>query len=324
VTTIAITAGDPCGIGPEVILKALASWRAPAATQLVVIGHLPVFEAAARRLRLRLPSWRLIQPHARWPAEARILLLACPHAPPVQPGRSGVAAGRASLAYLNIAVALCRARKVQALVTGPVTKWAIQRARPRFVGQTELLAAALGRRSVVMAFVSDRLRVALLTRHLPLRRVPQALTRGLVQETLRIVSTDLRRRLGVRRPRLVVCGLNPHAGEAGRFGSEEARVLAPAIRAARRAGILCEGPVAADGFFARPRGDAVICCYHDQGLIPFKMAARDLGCQVTLGLPIVRTAPDHGSALDIARRGVADPGSMRYALEVAARLARRR
>ena len=306
--TVALTAGDPCGIGPEVILKALAAWRPTAGARLIVIGDLAVFESAARRLGRRVPQW------PEW--------LDCGRSNSFTPGRSSALAGRASLDYVDRAIALARARRIQALVTGPVTKWAVARARPGFVGHTEYLADAFRVRNVVMMFVSEQLRVALLTRHLPLARVSRAITPRLVRTSIRLTAETLRARFGIRRPRLALCGVNPHAGE-GAPDSLEARVMRPALAALRRQGISCDGPVAADGFFAGSirRYDAVVCPYHDQGLIPFKMAARDRGCQLTAGLPLVRTSPDHGSGLDIAGQGIADPGSMRYALALAMRLA---
>jgi 4-hydroxythreonine-4-phosphate dehydrogenase len=183
----------------------------------------------------------------------------------------------------------------------------------------------MGRREVAMMFVSDPMRLVLLTRHLPLRAVAAAVDCREALATMGVAVAALRRWFGVARPRLAVCGLNPHAGEAGLFGDEEQRVLVPAMRALRRRGVACDGPLAADGFFAQPAlvatYDAVVCWYHDQGLIPFKMASRDRGCQLTVGLPIPRTSPDHGTALEIAGQGIADPGSMRYALALAIRLA---
>jgi 4-hydroxythreonine-4-phosphate dehydrogenase len=193
----------------------------------------------------------------------------------------------------------------------------------------------MGAREVAMLFVSQRLRVVLLTRHLPLRRVPLALTPRLIRSTLRLTARALQTQFRIPRPRLAVCGLNPHAGEAGQCGEEEVTRMTPILRALRAGRILCDGPFAADGFFAqqlhparsngapRTRYDAIVCAYHDQGLIPFKMVARDAGCQLTIGLPIIRTSPDHGTALDIAGRGIAHPGSMIYALQLAAQLGRR-
>ena len=308
---IAITAGDPCGVGPEVILKALGSFRGRQRAQLIVIGDHAVFQQTAKKLRLPLPSGR------------GITFIDFGHRSPFVPGRPTRAAGKAALAYLDCAIQLAQARKIQGLVTAPVTKWAIDRASGGFVGQTEYLARALRCRDVAMMFVSDRLRVVLLTRHLALRDVPRAVNQRLVRMTLQLTVDALQRQFHLRHPRLAVCGLNPHAGEDGLFGEEERTVLLPVLRHLRLLGVRCDGPFAADGFFANAhRFDAVVCWYHDQGLIPFKMAARDQGCQLSLGLPIIRTSPDHGSALDIAGRGVANPGSMVYALQFAITLAR--
>jgi len=307
----------------------------------VVIGDLAVFAHTARRLDQRLPLWRVVSPNAPWKALGREpLFIDLHHEHRFVPGRPSRAAGQASLDYLDRAVGLIRARRIHALVTAPVTKWSIDQAHEGFIGQTEYLANALGRRDVVMMFVSDRLRIVLLTRHLAIRKVPHTVTRRLVRTTLRLASQALKQWFHIARPRLALCGLNPHAGESGLFGEEERRVLLPVIRALQRTGMACEGPFASDGFFAQEsapacaapsrsgfgaagRYDAVICWYHDQGLIPFKMLARDQGCQLTIGLPIARTSPDHGSALDIAGRGIANPGSMIYALKLAIKLAQR-
>ncbi len=320
---VAITTGDPCGIGPEVILGALRRARLPA--DLLIIGDLRVFEQAARRRRWPLPRWQVTSAAAGPQPPAPLRFLDMRQHPPARPGRPTAADGAASLAYLDAAVRLFRQGEIHALVTGPVTKWAVLRARRSFVGQTEYLAEALRVREVVMCFVAERLRVALLTRHLPLRRVPRAVTPALVRMTARLTARALTQQFGIARPRLALCGVNPHAGE-GNQGSEERRRLVPALRALRREGIRCEGPFAADGFFARLPGrdgefDAILCAYHDQGLIPFKLLAGGRGCQMSIGLPLIRTSPDHGSALDIAGRGIASPVSMRYALALAIRLA---
>ncbi|MBI4323312.1 MAG: 4-hydroxythreonine-4-phosphate dehydrogenase PdxA [Candidatus Omnitrophica bacterium] len=318
---LVITAGDPCGVGPEVILKALAGGGRPS-VPLLVIGDLAVFEETARRAKLPLPRWRLASSPAHAAGVAhQLVFLDLGHRWRFVPGRPSARAGEAAAAYLDAAIALLRRGWANGLVTAPVTKWAIERSRGRFEGQTEYLARALHTPRVLMMFVSDRLRVALLTRHVALREVPRRLTQARVREAIVLAAEGLRRHFGIRHPRLAVCGLNPHAGEAGLFGSEERRVLAPALEACRRRGIRIEGPFAADGFFAGPRDyDAVLCGYHDQGLIPFKLLSRDRGCQLTVGLPVVRTSPDHGSALDIAGQGRAHPGSMRYALRLAATL----
>ena len=321
---LAITAGDPCGIGPEVILKTLAVTSIPAGTRLVVIGDLPVFKCESTRLRRPLPSWQVVRSQGLTSfGAAPVTFLDCGHPGTFAPGRSSGAAGAASLAYLDRALTLWGAGHLQALVTAPVTKWAIAKRGGPFAGQTEYLARAMKVRDVVMMFVSDRLRVALLTRHLPLDRVSRAVTGTLLRTTARLTAGALKDAFQIERPRLAVCGLNPHAGEES-ARSEERTVMRPVLRSLERQGLRCDGPFAADGFFARManRYDAVICAYHDQGLIPFKMLARDAGCQLSIGLPIVRTSPDHGSALDIAGRDIANPGSMIYALTLAAELAR--
>jgi len=307
--SLVMTAGDPCGIGPEVILKTL-SRPLPNRVRVVLVGDAAVFEQAAARLGRRLP--------------AAVEFIDLAHRQRYAPGKPGAASGQASLDYLDAAMHLLRRGTAEALVTAPVTKWAIERAGHPFQGHTEYLAKALGARAPVMMFVSPRLRVVLLTRHVALREVPRRVTPALLRHTIRATADGLRRYFGVRRPRLAVCGLNPHAGEAGMFGGEERRLLAPLLRTCARDGLRLEGPFSADGFFVNPSGyDAVLCWYHDQGLIPFKLLARDAGCQLTLGLPIIRTSPDHGSAPDIAGKNLAHPGSMRYALELAAELVHR-
>ncbi len=324
---VVITAGDPSGIGPEVIVKALARSRSgggarPAGATLIVVGDRPVFSQTAKAARQSFPSW--------------VRFLDLGHRDRFVPGRSTPAAGRASLRYLETAMSLMRSGQAQALVTGPLTKRSVEPWAKGFQGQTEWLAHACGASRVVMTFVAGRLRVALVTRHQGLRAVMRSMRPEELRETITVLAEGLRRSFGIARPRLAVCGVNPHAGEGGLFGEEEQRVMCPVLRALQRNGLRVEGPFAADGFFpgfvrrlqsapsAAAPYDAVVCWYHDQGLIPFKLVARDSGCQVSLGLPIIRTAPDHGSALDIAGRGVADPGSMRAAIALAVELLQRR
>ncbi len=293
---------------------------------MVVIGHLAVFHDLARRLRLNLPAWQVVlAPDVLHEARAGVWFWDLPDSPRVVWGRSSAATGAAALAALKAAMQLWRAGCLAGLVTAPLTKWAVAKRLPGFVGQTEWLTQATGAKHVLMSFVAERLRVVVLTRHIPLGAVPGRLTRPLLRTSLQVLDHALRREFGIRRPRIAVCGVNPHAGEAGRCGTEEQRLMRPVLRALRTQGLRCEGPWAADGLFgssALAHYDAVVCAYHDQGLIPFKMQARDQGCQTSLGLPFVRTSPDHGSALDIAGQGVANPGSMRYALRLAYRLIR--
>lgn len=322
---LAVTAGDPCGIGPEVLLKALTDPLRLRRTGLVILGDHRVFVQTARRLRLSMPSWRFVGPRDDLTASGDpVLFLDLAQSGSFIPGRPSAAAGRAALTYLETAVSLWRRGVIRGLVTAPVTKWAIQRVQHSFIGQTEYLAEAMGATDVAMMFVSRRLTVVLLTRHVPLRHVAYRVNRALIRRTLELTEATLRESFRVPRPRVAVCGLNPHAGEGGLFGSEERRLLLPVVGRLRARGMRIEGPLAADGLFASGRRfDAVVCWYHDQALIPFKLLARDEGCQFSAGLPMVRTSPDHGSALDIAGRGIAHPGSMRYALRLAARLVQR-
>ena len=323
---VAITSGDPCGIGPEIIVKALSAAQRLKRAHLVIIGDHAVFIRTSKSLHRRLPKWHVVPQGEPFSFDPRHpTFIDCGGVGRFVPGRSSTAAGRSACAYLDCAIGLWNKRRIQALVTAPVTKWAIERSRGRFEGQTEYLANAMKRQDVVMMFVSDALRVVLLTRHVPFRQVVNRLNRRTFRVSLRLTIEALKSDFGVKHPRLVICGLNPHAGEGGLFGLEEERILLPEIRSVRRQGVLCDGPVSADGLFGKPiRYDAIVCCYHDQGLIPFKMKSFQSGCQLSVGLPIIRTSPDHGSALDIAGRGIANPGSMVYALRLATRLANRK
>lgn len=232
-------------------------------------------------------------------------------------------AGRAAYDTIVDAVRAARAGEVAAVATAPVNKLAFARAGLRWKGHTDLLAHLCGVEHVVMMFHAPQLKVALITVHVPLAEVPRLITPSLVDRTIKTVVAALPR-FGVAHPRLAMAGLNPHAGEGGVLGDEDDRVLAPAVAAARAQGIDIEGPFPADTVFVRAsRGDfdAVLACYHDQGLIPVKLLAFGTAVNVTLGLPIVRTSVDHGTAFDIAGKGVADPGSLIEAVRLAAQLA---
>ena len=314
---LAISLGDPAGIGPEVVLKALARADVAERFEAIVVGDPALIEAAAARLGL--------------PRPARI------HAPPggacdlarLFEARPSAEAGRAAAAAVRAGVRLVTEGQADALVTAPLNKEALGLAGEPFPGHTELLAAELAAPRVRMMLQGGGLRAVLCTTHHALRAVPDLLTVEVVLETIETAAESLIE-LGVSaRPRLALAALNPHAGEAGRFGDEEQRVLAPALAAARAQGIDVSSPFPADTLFARavrPDSgiDAVIALYHDQGLIPVKLAAFGGATNVTLGLPIVRTSPDHGTAFDIAGRGVAEADSFVEALAVAAAMARAR
>jgi len=309
---LAISLGDPAGIGPEVVLRALAA-EGPAAGGCVVVGDPDRVREAARRLDLPVPP-RLHGPAAvRFPAD---VLFA---------GRPSAAGGRAAAAAVRAAAALVRTGEAEALVTAPLNKEALGLAGEPFPGHTELLAAELGAPRVRMMLQGGGLRVVLVTIHMALRDVPAAVTEPAVLDTCRVADEALRR-MGLPAPRLALAALNPHAGDGGRFGAEDDAVLRPAVAAARAEGIDVSGPHPADTLFARAARpgagvDAVIACYHDQGLVPVKLAAFGRATNVTLGLPIVRTSPDHGTAYDIAGQGRAEADSFREALRVARELA---
>jgi 4-hydroxythreonine-4-phosphate dehydrogenase len=309
---LALTLGDPAGIGPEIALKALVSARRPDAA-LSVFGPVSALRERARRLGLPAPESlgvRLVDV----PGDA------------VPLGVVSAAGGRAAAEAVLAAVREAREGVVDALVTAPLNKEALAAAGYPWPGHTEMLAEAAGAQSVAMMFVGGGLRVALLTIHQPLRTVPDALTGEVVRRIVRLVARELPR-FGASRSRIAVCGVNPHAGEGGLFGREELEVIAPAVFALRAEGLDVEGPLPADTVFVRAaRGefDAVVAAYHDQGLIPVKLAAFGHAVNVTLGLPFVRTSVDHGTGFDIVEKGMADESSLLAAMDLAASLSGRR
>jgi len=319
---VAITFGDPNGIGPEVALRGAIAGRWPAAWKRILVGDRATADRLCAWLKLpRLPCLRLADPI---PAPVSLWDPEGPSYRPA-PGRIRADAARASLAWLDAAVEAAMGGWFDAVVTGPICKEGWQRAGGPHPGHTERLAEITGARTFAMLLVGGGLRVALATRHLPLARVPGALSRESIVETTRLVWEALPW-LGVPGGTIAVCALNPHAGDGGLLGDEEARIVRPAIQALRRRGAPVEGPVPADVVFYRAiRGEfaAVVALYHDQGLGPFKMVAFTTGVNVTLGLPIVRTSPDHGTAFDRAWKGGAEPGSMEAAIRLAFDLAGR-
>jgi 4-hydroxythreonine-4-phosphate dehydrogenase len=322
---IAISMGDPSGIGAEVTAKALAAHRG--ALEPYVFGDAGVFGDAARRARLALEAVDLGDPLP--PGGALVRVTKLPRVA-TRPGRPIRAGGVAQLAYLQAAYAAVVNGQADALCTAPVSKAQVQVAEKDFVGHTEWLEEKTGAKRSVMMLAGSRLRVSLVTNHLALSRVPRAVTASGVLGTITATHTALRVDFGIAKPRIAVCAMNPHAGEGGAFGDEEKRLVMPALGRARRLGITATGPYPADSVFFRAVAgefDAVVALYHDQGLIPVKLldsVARDPAVNVTLGLPIVRTSPDHGVGYDIAGKGEASAKSMWAALELAAQLARRR
>jgi 4-hydroxythreonine-4-phosphate dehydrogenase len=318
---VALTAGEPAGIGPD--LCAIAAAAPARGGRIVILGDPAVI---AERARARGLSWKVPEYTSRAMAPA-MSVLPMRVAAPVSAGKLDPANGRHVVALLDRAVAGCRSGEFDAMVTAPVQKSTINDAGIAFTGHTEYLAERTGTPRVVMMLVGGGMRVALATTHLALAEVPRAITPAMLEETLRILDHDLRSRFGFARPRILVAGLNPHAGESGYLGREEIEVIRPVIAKLAAAGMEVSGPYPADTLYA-PRmlegADATLAMFHDQGLPVLKHASFGQGVNVTLGLPFVRTSVDHGTALDRAGAGEVDPGSLMEALDLAFELAGRR
>jgi len=321
VPRIALTSGEPAGIGPDLCL-ALARHELPC--QLVCLADAVLLAERARLLGLDSIELRPYAPGGHGThAPGSLTVLHAALAVPAQPGRPDVRNARAVLELLDRAVEGCLAGEFDALVTAPVQKSCIMDAGIVFSGHTEYLAQRTGSRRPVMLLVAGALRVALATTHIPLRAVTSAITVDSLCEVLEILHCDLERRWHLAAPRIAVCGLNPHAGESGHLGDEEVRTIGPAVERARRRGIHAEGPLPADTVFVPQllaRHDAVLAMYHDQGLPVVKHAAFEQAVNVTLGLPIVRTSVDHGTALHLAGTGRAEVGSLLAAVKLAIEL----
>ena len=331
---LALSLGDPAGIGPELIAEAWFQRRSLGLTPFAVVGGATVLQAAARSRGLDVP---IIAVESVGAVDAALFDRGLPVCSSrdgtYAPGRPDLAGAQLALHSLTEACRAVRAGEAGALVTLPVAKSQLAQAGFGHPGQTEFLAQQCGvsERDAVMMLAGPSLRAVPLTVHCPLAEVAQRLTVELILHKARIVGQALRHDFGIDRPRLALAGLNPHAGEDGRMGTEEIRVIAPAIAALREEGIDATGPHPGDALFtrrARETYDVALAMYHDQALIPLKALDFDEGVNVTLGLPIVRTSPDHGTAFAIAGEGIADPGAtfaaLRMASDCAARRARRR
>jgi 4-hydroxythreonine-4-phosphate dehydrogenase len=323
---LALTIGDPGGIGPEIFAKLLGSGILQERTELVVIG-------AANALLREVPSLEKRFGVVGDDAAGEIgegpfpLIVDTGSGEPVAAGKATAEGGRISARSIEVAVELAEGKKVDGIVTGPVSKEALGMAGYAYAGHTEMLAALFGAPDCQMMMVAGDFRVLILTRHLPLREVAGKLTREKIVSAVRVANDALERDFGVKRPRMAVASLNPHAGDGGLIGDEDDRVVAPAVAELREAGLDIEGPFPADSLFQsqRRRGyDALVALYHDQGMIPFKMEAFDRGVNVTVGLPVIRTSVCHGTAYDIAGRSVAGTGSLEAAVELAVECCERR
>ncbi len=340
--TLGLTMGDPLGIGPEVTVKALADRGLRSQARFLLFGMGGALHAAAERAGIEPFWWRAAHDsQALETTGSHDVVLVDYDDPRSRPeraeeagastvtyesrGRPTKSGGAASFQFVEDAIAAARhpahaALRVDAIVTAPISKeaWSLA-GRGKYPGHTELLATRFGATRSRMMFVAPNLRVILATTHIPLMEIRNVLTIGRVFDTIDM-GAEACRRLGVAKPRIAVCGLNPHAGENGLMGDEEHRIIEPAIRLAREQGIDAQGPFPGDTIFnaaVKGKYDLVVAMYHDQGLIPVKLLAFDSAVNATLGLPIVRTSPDHGTAYDIAGRNLANPGSMTAAINLA-------
>lgn len=325
-----ITMGDAAGIGPEIIVKLFARKGMSVKYRPVVIGDLIPMLDAQRRISRKVSIRPIKSINEAQFEEGVIDLIDLKRLKQgdYYIGEPSAAAGRASFAYIKEAVRLCLSKKAGAMVTAPITKKTLHMAGLNYPGHTEIIAKMTKAKKHAMMLLSGDFRVVLVTIHTSIKNVPKILTLKNIHETIQITHESLKRDFGIKNPRIAVPGLNPHAGESGAFGKEEELVIAPAIKLAQKHGINAEGPFPPDTIFHRvvkeKSHDAVVCMYHDQGLIPLKLTGFENGVNTTLGLPIVRTSPDHGTAYDIAGTGAASDESLLSALETASIIARNR
>jgi 4-hydroxythreonine-4-phosphate dehydrogenase len=313
---IAITMGDPTGVGPEIVVKAVSDPGVYTICNPVIVGDKGILKDVEQRSKYTMHDTRYT-----------ILSLSNINPKTIKPGEPDLACGRAMATYIEKAVEMVLRGEIDALVTAPINKDVLNRAGYRFPGHTEFLADLTGTEKVCMMLASDKLRVSLVTTHAPLKDVPHLLTTEKIVDAIVLTFRSLVELFGLESPRLGVASLNPHGGEKGIFGAEEETIILPAVREAQRSGVPVSGPFSPDSLFHRAHGgefDAVVAMYHDQGLIPLKLLSFRQSVNITLGLPIIRTSVDHGTAYDIAGLGVADPTSLINAISVAVEMARKK
>jgi len=321
--------GDPAGIGPEIIAKALSKPQLHNMCLPIVIGSYPVMARTIRALRVNLHVLRVDGHETAVPRRGTVAVLD-PLETPLRKFTRGIAAaetGAASVTYIKKAVELAQLGCIDGMVTAPINKEAINMAGCRHPGHTELLADLTRTQESGMMIVGGPLRIMFVTTHVAIKDLSSLLTRAKIEKAIRLAHLALTTLFRIKRPKIGVAALNPHAGEHGLFGDEEARVILPAARAAREQGILASDPLPADTLFgkaAQGQYDGVVALYHDQGLIPLKLVAFGTCVNLTVGLPIIRTSVDHGTAFDIVGNGVADPGSLMEAIKQAATIAQNR
>ncbi len=308
---IAITMGDPAGVGPEIVLKALKNPDVQGLCRFVIIGDLSVLERVVEEMNLPFDQEMVEFIDMNIIKETGF-----------DRNRPAALNGIASVSYIKKAIELALTGYVDAIVTAPVSKEALNMAGFKWPGHTEMLAELTNTEDYAMMFYSDRLKLVLVTIHTALRDVPDLIKKGKILKTI-ILARNACDMMDIEHPLIAVAGLNPHAGESGMFGYEEVKEIIPAVKEAQAMGIPVSGPYPADTLFYRAyKGefDMIVCMYHDQGLVPLKMVAFDKAVNVTVGLPIIRTSPDHGTAYEIAWKGIADPSSMIEAIKLAVRM----
>ncbi len=319
---LAITMGDPGGVGPEIIIKALNSSEVRNHCYPLVIGDAHIMEEALSLLKLPRRLRIIKAPEESMPSAKTIELINTGVIKNFIKNKPTAEGGRACVSYIKKAVELVLNKQVDGIVTASISKEALKRAGFTWPGHTEMLADLTNTKDYAMMLIGEPLRVILVTIHTALKNVPDLITKQRLLNTIRLAkkACDM---LGIKNPRIAIAGLNPHAGEKGIFGDEEIKKIIPAVKDATKEGIPVSGPYPPDTVFYKAfKGeiDIVVCMYHDQGLIPLKMIAFDKGVNVTVGLPFIRTSPDHGTAYDIAWKGVANPSSMIEAIKVAVKL----
>lgn len=316
---LALTMGDPCGIGPEIVAKTLAQRQERA----IVYGSVAAMRHIVQRLGIDISIRRISTPEeARFNENTIEIVETSPHLPVLPIGQIHAAAGQAAFDALIAAIAAAKRGAVSGIVTAPINKEAMSLANIRYPGHTEILADYSGAKHVAMMLANDDIRTVLVTIHVSLRKAIEQADFNAQLAAIRLACEGCKA-LGIATPRIAVAGLNPHAGEGGLFGDEEIRIIRPAIAAACAEGINVSGPYAGDTVYMHARQgkfDIVVAQYHDQGLIPVKYLGLDRGVNITLGLPFVRTSPDHGTAFDIAGKGIADHASLVTALDYAKQL----
>jgi 4-hydroxythreonine-4-phosphate dehydrogenase len=324
---IAITMGDPAGIGPEIVIKALPGEDISQVCRPFVLGDVGVLRAASKTFGPR--SFHMMQHPvdvSERPETIDVLSLSDLKGS-VCPGRPTKDGGTAMVDYILRAVELATSGQVSAMVTGPTSKELMNQAGYEFQGHTDLIAHLTHTQDYVMMLAGEKLKVALVTIHCPLREVPERINKERIVKTITITCQALENDFGIEKPRVAVAALNPHAGEAALFGREDIEIIQPAVQEAKKSGLSVEGPLPADTVFYHAvigRFDAVVAMYHDQGLIPLKLLHFSDAVNITLGLPIVRTSVDHGTAYDIAGKGTADPSSLIAAVKMAAKIVKTR